>query len=93
MCTAQFLESMSGWVSLNDRLRVRDSVFSTAFFPADFRREFRWGSIPQAAVRPYGIVIPPPRFDNPPRLPQAHEPVLVQAFVAELPIKTLDEIT
>ena len=25
---------MSGWASLNDSLRVGDSVFSTAFFPA-----------------------------------------------------------
>ncbi len=25
---------MSGWASLNDNLRVGDSVFSTAFFPA-----------------------------------------------------------
>ncbi len=34
MCTAQLLESMSGWASLNDNLRVGDSVFSTAFSPA-----------------------------------------------------------
>ena len=31
---------------------VAVSVFSKAFFPAEFRAEYLWGSIPQAAVRP-----------------------------------------
>jgi hypothetical protein len=62
MCTAQLLESMSGWASLNDSQLVKDSVFPTAFFPADFRREFRQGSIRQAAVRPYRNCNPPATF-------------------------------
>jgi hypothetical protein len=31
---------------------VAVSTFSTPFFPAEFRREFLWRSICQAAVRP-----------------------------------------
>jgi hypothetical protein len=48
---------------------------------ADFRPEFRWASIPQAAVRSYRIVIHPPGFDDPPGIVLVDEPVLVQAFV------------
>jgi hypothetical protein len=70
---------------------VGDSVFSTAFFPADFRRVFRRGSIPQAAVRPYRIVIHSPGFNDPRRIVQADEPVLIQAFVPDLPVEAFDE--
>jgi hypothetical protein len=68
MCTAPFLESMSGWANLNESLRVGDNVFSPVFFPADFRREFPRGSIPHAAVWPSRTVIHPPGFDGPPRI-------------------------
>jgi hypothetical protein len=40
------------------------SGFSTALFPADFRREFFRRPISQAAVRPRRIVIHSPRFDD-----------------------------
>ena len=67
------------------------SGFSTAIFPADFRREFCRRSISQAAVRTRRIVIHPPRFDGLSGFVQAHEPVLVQAFVPEFPVETFDE--
>src|SRR6267143_3499451 len=82
---------MGGGVCGSKRSTLVPPCVGRSDLPPVFRRKLRRGSIPQAAVRPYRVVIHPPGFDDPPRLLQAHEPVLVQAFVPELPVKTFDE--
>ena len=45
----------------------------------------------EAGVRPAGIVIEPPGFNDPPCHRQTTEHVLVEALVAEAPVEALDE--
>src|SRR4029077_16220320 len=42
-------------------------------------------------MRAHRVVIHPPGFNHLPCVLQIHEPVLVQAFIAELPVEALDE--
>ena len=62
-------------------------VFSTALG----RRKFFRRPIPQRAVRPHRVVVHSPGLDHLARISQIHEPVLVQAFVPELPVEAFDE--
>src|SRR6266852_4345167 len=57
----------------------------------DTRGELFRRQIPQRAVRAHGVVIHPPGFDRLPCVSEIHEPVLVQTFIAELPVEALDE--
>src|SRR6266852_5610283 len=47
------------------------SALSTALFPADFARELRRRSIPQAAVRAHDVCDRAPPLDHPPRRPDS----------------------
>jgi hypothetical protein len=53
--------------------------------------EFLRGPIPQRAMGPNLVVIPPPGFDFLSCILQADEPILIQAFIPELPVEALDE--
>src|ERR1700722_16434308 len=57
----------------------------------DARGELFRGQIAQRAVRAHGVVISPPVLDHLPCVPEIHEPVLVQAFIAELSVEALDQ--
>jgi hypothetical protein len=52
------------------------------------KRERR--QISQCTVWPHSIVVYPPLLDDAARVRQAHEPVLTQTLVTELPIEALD---
>ena len=47
--------------------------------------------VPDRAVRSYRVVVSTPSLQLFPRIGEAHEPVLVQAFCPEPPIEGLDE--
>jgi len=49
--------------------------------------ELRWRNATQAAVRSSFVVVPAPCRDHDPRLVQRLEPLLVQAFVAQLAVE------
>jgi hypothetical protein len=49
------------------------------------------GQTAEAGVRPGGIVIEPPGFNDPPCHRQATEHVLVEALVTEAPVEALDK--
>src|SRR4051812_37248894 len=53
-------------------------------------REPRWRNAAKAAVGPDLVVVLPPDSDRGTSLMQRLEPVLVQAFVAELAVEALD---
>ena len=42
-------------------------------------------------MRAHGVVIYPPGFDHLACMSEIHEPVLVQTFIAELPVEAVDE--
>ena len=46
--------------------------------------------VAQSIVRPKGIVIVPPTLHDGPGQGKAHEPMLVEAFVAQPPVEALD---
>jgi hypothetical protein len=47
--------------------------------------------IAERAVRPHGVVVNAPSFDQRGRVSQIQEPVLVQTLVTKLPVEALDE--
>src|SRR5262245_12217346 len=50
------------------------------------------GRVPsQGTVRPHGVVVDAPGFDQGTRLDEAGEPLLIETLVAELPVEALDE--
>ena len=51
--------------------------------------ELEWRQVVQAAVRPDGVEVKAPGFDNDLRLGRRSEPVDAQALVAELAIEAL----
>ena len=53
--------------------------------------ELCWCQVSQTAVRPLLVVVEAPLFNHPPSFGQAHEPVQVQALVAQSTIETLHE--
>lgn len=53
------------------------------------RREFRWGSSAEAAVRPPVVVVGSPAVDDRPSLSQGCEQLTRQAFVAEAAVEAL----
>ena len=74
------------WVPRSGIQGGEATVFSTAFG----RRKFFRRPIPQRAVRPYRVVVHPPGLDHLSRISEIYEPVLVQAFIAELPVEAFD---
>ena len=47
-------------------------------------RELVRGQVAEARVRAFGVVVEAPGFDDPPRLGERREHVLVQAFITQL---------
>jgi hypothetical protein len=59
--------------------------------PGSLLEELLWREIPNWAVGPNPAVFQPPRLDSSAGISQAHEPALVWALVAELPVEALHE--
>ena len=57
----------------------------------DTRGELFRRQIPERDVWAHRVVIHPPFLDHLSCVSQIHEPVLVQAFISELPVEALDE--
>lgn len=53
--------------------------------------KFGWGFVAQTAVRSSGIVVFAPGIDGVPSFMDRIKPVVIQAFVSELAIKTLNK--